>query len=130
MIKEFVDPFMSQKEFLLDFYTKFPPKTYLDLVTAAIDAIGARSRFPNAEAVHEIDDGDYQGTLVYLIAERIYQPTRYWCVRVSYGSCSACDTLQSIQDSEGAPEEKAKQYWTLALHVVQNLKEIDGGVVQ
>lgn len=49
--------------------------------------------------IHEIDDGDYQGTLLYLIPFDRYQPGEYEYLMtcVGYGSCSGCDTLQAIQ---------------------------------
>ena len=36
-----------------------------------------------------------------MIPEEGYQPSDYWYVRVSYGSCCGCDTLQSITDCSG-----------------------------
>lgn len=50
------------------------------------------------KAITEIDDGDYQGTLVYLIPFDTYQPGEgdYLMTYVGYGSCSGCDTLQNI----------------------------------
>ena len=49
--------------------------------------------------ITEIDDGDYQGTLIYLIPFAVYQPAEgeYLMTFINYGSCSACDTLQGIQ---------------------------------
>lgn len=51
-------------------------------------------------SITEIDDGDYQGTLVYLIPFDRYQPNAedYLMTYVEYGSCSYCDTLQNIKD--------------------------------
>lgn len=39
---------------------------------------------------------------VYVIPEECYQPSDYWYVRVAYGSCCGCDTLQSITDCSGS----------------------------
>lgn len=49
-----------------------------------------------------IDDGDYQGTQLYLIPKNTYQPGEYEYLMtyVGYGSCSGCDTLLSIQYGE------------------------------
>ena len=49
-----------------------------------------------------IDDGDYQGTQLYLIPKNTYQPEEYEYLMtyVGYGSCSGCDTLLSIQYGE------------------------------
>lgn len=45
-----------------------------------------------------IDNGDYQGTLLFLIPFKTYQPSEsdYLMTYVGYGSCSGCDTLLSI----------------------------------
>ena len=50
------------------------------------------------KGIHEIDDGDYQGTLLYLIPFATYQPSshEYLMTAVEYGSCSGCDTLLGI----------------------------------
>jgi hypothetical protein len=82
---------------------------------------------PDPERIHVIDDGDYQGTLVYVIGSKNYQPDVYWYVKVSYGSCSNCDTLAAIRDNANTPPtaEQIKDYITLALHIVQGLKEME-----
>lgn len=75
--------------------------------------------------IHEINDGDYQGTLVYIISEQGYQPSSYFIMKVSYGSCSGCDTLQSIRDSdysEVPTSSQVTQYMSLCLHLVQSIK--------
>lgn len=57
----------------------------------------------DSNRITEINDRDYQGTLLYLIPQDTYQPSEYEYLMtcVSYGSCSYCDTLQSIQDFRG-----------------------------
>jgi hypothetical protein len=84
---------------------------------------------PDPERIHRVDDGDYQGTLVFLIAATGYQPYTYWAVKVSYGSCSGCDTFEAIRSdgswSDEAPNEgQVKDYMTLALHILQAMKEV------
>lgn len=53
----------------------------------------------DTERITEIDNGDYQGTLLYIIPEQCYQPSeyQYFMTYIEYGSCSCCDLLQSIQ---------------------------------
>lgn len=53
----------------------------------------------NLTDIHVIDDGEYQGTLIFLIPFDCYQPSceDYLMTYVYYGSCSGCDTLQAIQ---------------------------------
>ena len=54
----------------------------------------------NCNAITKIDDGDYQGTLLFLIPFKTYQPSEYEYLMtyVGYGSCSGCDTLLAITD--------------------------------
>jgi hypothetical protein len=76
--------------------------------------------------ITEIDNGDYQGTLLYMIPEDTYQPSEsdYLLTYVGYGSCSGCDTLQSIQcwyDFEDEDKEQMiKDFFGLCLNIVQN----------
>lgn len=75
-----------------------------------------------------IDDGDYQGTQIFIIPVDTYQPSAhdYVTTNTFYGSCSGCDTLQAICEyNYGIPnEEQVKSYMTLALHLVQRLKRL------
>ena len=72
---------------------------YKDLVKLTVMFILNDENEWNENKIKEIDDGDYQGTLLYLIPEDTYQPnsSEYLMTFVEYGSCSACDTLQTIQ---------------------------------
>lgn len=76
-----------------------------------------------------IDDGDYQGTKIFIIPKDTYQPSEYEYVvtNVDYGSCSVCDTLEGICDNkDGLPNDKqVEEYMTLALHIVQKLKWLE-----
>ena len=131
MIEKFVKKWEAKKETLRAKYSLAHPSNYKQIVTDVVGLFDDRRKYsdsPNSDAIHEIDDGQYQGTLVYVIPERTYQPDKYWYVRVSYGSCSGCDTLEGIRGyEEGAPsEEQIDQYMTLALHIVQRIKEMDG----
>lgn len=131
MIKEFVVRWEKNKAAIeAEFSTH--PDAYVDIVRRVVkhlSDVDADCGTPNPDwkKVHQIDDGDYQGTLVYLIPQQGYQPSTYFVVKVSYGSCSGCDTLESIKsdDRGAAPSRKQiKEYMTLALHIVQGLKEI------
>lgn len=98
---------------------------YSDIVRVVIDAIHEDNGDPNPNVIHEIDDGDYQGTLLFVIPADEYQPYDYWYVRVGYGSCSACDTLKSIIDDSDSKEQQINDLFTLALHIFQGLKKLD-----
>ena len=72
---------------------------YKDLVKLTVMFILNDENEWGEHKIKEIDDGDYQGTLLYLIPKDTYQPnsSEYLMTFVEYGSCSACDTLQTIQ---------------------------------
>jgi hypothetical protein len=130
MIKDFVDRFMQNKDVLRAKFEADFPHEYKDIVKAVVEIITAKEYTTHdidPERIHEIDDGDYQGTLVYVVAEKGYQPSNYYYVRVDYGSCSGCDTLQSIESTHEFSADKKQSIddlITLALHIVQGLKKM------
>lgn len=100
---------------------------YIDIVKVVIEAVHDDNySSPDPEHIHEIDDGEYQGTLLFVIPADGYQPYDYWCVKVGYGSCSGCDTLMAILEGDYGDtiDEKVDSLFTLALHIVQGLKKI------
>lgn len=130
MIQKFVDIFMSRKADLEATFATRHPDDYIDVVRRVIALFDdGRYGSPSVDRIHEINDGDYQGTLVFIIADGGYQPSDYWYVMVDYGSCSGCDTLQGIRCyTDAAPDkEQVKEYMTLALHIVQGLKKMGRG---
>lgn len=70
-----------------------------------------------------IDNGDYQGTQIFMISLDVYQPDpeNYIYTHTYYGSCSGCDTLLGISryGDELPDENQVKEYMTLALHLLQ-----------
>lgn len=77
--------------------------------------------------ITKIDDGDYQGTLMFLIPFDTYQPSSsdYLLTFVEYGSCSCCDTLQSIQAYGFSNEEalnpgQVKGFMSLCKDIINN----------
>lgn len=81
---------------------------------------------PDPERIHRVDDGHYQGTLVFVVAETGYQPSQYWATKVNYGSCSGCDTLQRILgwSEEALTDTQVEDLFTLCLHMLQNMVEV------
>lgn len=73
--------------------------------------------------IKTIDDGNYQGTYLFLVHKEIYQPdiNEYWITHNSYGSCSGCDTLMGIMryDEELPDPQQVKELMTLSLHLIQ-----------
>ena len=131
MIQAFVDRWEQNKQIAEDEFRREAPQSYTAVVKAAVLAVkGDAYDEPNLdpERIHVIDDGHYQGTLLFVIAAENYQPSTYHAVAVSYGSCSGCDTLQAINGYSDDPptDEQVGQYMTLALHIVQGLRQISG----
>lgn len=128
MILEFVDAFMAGKESLRAEFAKAHPESYESVVRAVATLLAGDGEYgkPDPTRITEINDGEYQGTLVYVIGENGYQPSTYWYVKVGYGSCSGCDTLEAIRVYADDPPtaEQANDYLTLALHIVQGLKKM------
>ena len=79
----------------------------------------------DADQITVIDNGDYQGTLLFMIPRNTYQPSEgdYLLTYSGYGSCSGCDTLKNIQCwRDGLPnEDQIKDYMTLCKDLVCNI---------
>lgn len=131
MIPEFIQQFDAQRDELRAQLALAHPTNYAALVKMVVTAVSDPCEYtetPDPNRIHQIDDGDYQGTLVFVIASKGYQPSNYWYVRVYYGSCSGCDTLERITNYSNEPPtpNQVDQYMTLALHIVQGLKPMQG----
>ncbi len=131
MITELTDRFVEKKPELTALLAKQHPEDYKALVKMVVALVqdindDAYGHTLDPERIHEIDDGDYQGTLVFVIGATGYQPSTYWYVKVGYGSCSGCDTLQDIRnyDSEPPTPKQVEDYMTLALHIAQGIKKM------
>lgn len=80
-----------------------------------------------------IDDGDYQGTQIFILHKDTYQPDveDYIYTNTYYGSCGGCDTLMSIYERnyyELPDDKQVKDYMTLCLHLLQRccfMKDIE-----
>lgn len=72
----------------------------------------------------QIDNGEYQGILIFVIPYATYQPTvsEHVYTNVYYGSCSGCDTLQNIFHNYDDLNLQVDMLMTLALHIVQRIK--------
>lgn len=100
---------------------------YSDLVKLVVDFIlnpGGDIKWDSDE-ITVVDNGDYQGTQLFLIPRKTYQPCEYEYLMtyVGYGSCSGCDTLQAIQDYREKPltEEQVKDFMTLCKDLLTNM---------
>lgn len=127
MISEFVKVWDRDKNKIKDFFDKNHPENYIDIVRQVVKMLSESDltgfgdhEKPDPDRIHEIDDGDGRGTLVYVIGGGWYQTNKYWYVKVKYGSCCGCDTLEYIRGETG--EERVRQYMMLALHIIQGLR--------
>lgn len=135
MIQEFVNRFIEQQDNLVEYYTRNPPTHYGDVVEDIAKIVSTPSELepyeldeddvPDPNRITSIDHGEFQGEILYIIASQAYQPSGYWCVRVSYGSCSPADTFEYIDEMyPDDPKGAAREWANLALHIVQNMKEV------
>lgn len=122
MIPEFVNAWEQNKDAIRAKFQASHPESYDIIVSTVVEHMP----WMDKERIVTIDHGHYQGTLLFVIGEKGYQPSKYWSVLVAYGSCSGCDTLYAIRGfRDDAPtESQVNDYMTLALHIVQGLKEI------
>jgi hypothetical protein len=107
---------------------------YKDLVKLTFEVILNNGLYDplDLDRIHEIDDGDYQGTLLFLIPFKAYQPGEYdyLMTYVGYGSCSGCDALQAIQMYyEGSPSVRmVDDFMKLCKDILTNtIKPYNGG---
>lgn len=135
MIQELVDRFIAAEAKTKKKIAAKRPSDYTDIVRSVVEIVTNpeddwADDSLDPDRIHRIDDGDYQGTLVFVIGAKGYQPDEYWYVKVSYGSCSGCDTLQAIEESwehdAALTEREIQGYYTLMLHTVQGLKKMGG----
>ena len=131
MIAEFVDRWYRYKGELEDYFRNTPQEEYSkysDIVKLLFEKIINQEDFFgfDTENFLVIDDGHYQGTQIFIFHKDIYQPhiEDYVYTDTYYGSCSYCDTLQSISHyDDGCPDEKqVKSYMQLALNLLQKCR--------
>lgn len=130
MLKYCVDKWEANKEVLREALTKRMAGddrflgSYGELVSMIIRHILNHNAAADEpvwnEKPHIIDDGDYQGTLLFLIARDCYEPSccDYLLTCVHYGSCSYCDAFEAARFSDN----RVSDLMTLALHIIQNTR--------
>jgi hypothetical protein len=141
MIKEFVSAWDANKDKLSEYIASHKQEDY-DSYEKIVKMLFEQVINPymtahdnatfNIENVHEIDDGDYQGTLLFLIPFDSYQPCEYEYLMtyVGYGSCSGCDTLQAIQGwgEEKLTDKQVEDFMQLCKDILTNtIKPYNGG---
>lgn len=122
MITSFTDAVVRSKDAIMAGYKARKPEDYTDLVRSLIPFLGGdgdQGADPNRITV--INHGSYHGTIVFVIGEMGYQPSRYWVTAVDYGSCSHCDALEHAGLLENGQYEA---YYNLALHLAQKMRVV------
>lgn len=104
--------------------------TYADLLKLTIQCIINRDSEDelDVDKIIQIDNGDYQGTLIFIIPRDTYQPAEYehYVTYVDYGSCSYCDTLLHIQADYNyvSKDQQVDDFMTLCLHMIERMKKL------
>jgi hypothetical protein len=128
MILNYVKQWEERKHLLEQWLNENEPNSYESIYEMLFNLVVTK---PNDDEYSEwdwgrfvkIDDGTFQGNEIYILCSNEYQPslTDYIFRSVAYGSCSVCDTFQSIEMLQDKAE-RVKQYMTLAMHMVQETK--------
>ncbi len=131
MILNYVKQWEERKHLLEQWLNDNEPNSYESIYEMLFNLVVTK---PNDDEYSEwdwgrfvkIDDGTFQGNEIYILCSNEYQPslTDYIFTSVAYGSCTVCDTFQSIEMLQDK-EERVKQYMTLALHMVQETKSFN-----
>lgn len=128
MEKKLVEQWDKNKEFLRSRFEARNPDSYDDIFKQLFEVVLTDEKY-QTDKITVIDDGDYQGTRIFVIPKQTYQPSGYdyLVCEVGYGSCSGCDTYEAIcsESYEDKPtEDQVTQFMTLALHMLQGTKPL------
>lgn len=138
MIKEFVEKWDKHKNELEEYFKNNPQSEYCDYEDIVkllfekvinVDLTYDSEKF-DIENIKVIDDGNYQGTQIFILHKNSYQPdiNEYVYTHTYYGSCSGCDTLLAILDynyDEKPNEQQVEDLMQLALHLLQRCKYME-----
>ncbi len=123
MIQEFVEQWDRKKDRLRQRIAECRPDEYKQLVELVAEIMD-EGKTLDPSRVFEFWGSDYQGNALYVLRgkDNVYEGDCFYTVKVDYGSCSGCDTLQSIV-VDFAGDKQLDRYMKLCLHIVQELKE-------
>ena len=135
MIQEFVDAWRDRQDVYKEWLEGLSDREreyleYKDLVeflfTLVINpAVSEMDDFWDGfdiDDITEINNGSYQGTLIYIIPRDTYAPDvrDYVYTFIDYGSCTVCDALQNAQYDE--KESCIKKMMMISLHIIEHFK--------
>lgn len=150
MIKEFVAAWDKNKDKLREYIATHGEDElggYTDLVKLVFDIVINPEIARSAEGgwykkyltyqtdkMLVIDDCSYQVCMLFILHKNFDDPgvSDYVYTSVYYGSCSYCDTLQSIwaHNYSGNPDEQQiNDLMTLCLHILQNCHSMEWEVL-
>lgn len=134
MIQKYVDAFRENKKQFEKWVESIEEEiTYIDILKQVVN-LCLNPKYVDTlyeldeDKITEIDNGDYQGTLIYLIPRSCYQPmvSDYVYTSVFYGSCSGCDALLAAQGWNYCNiKYDVDMVTTIALHIVENMKWLE-----
>lgn len=134
MEQKFIDLWFKNKDKLeeaLMNYEDLEWCSYLDLFKLTIKNIinAGRTdydRILDEDKITEINNGDFRGTLLFIIPGSIYNPMEdeYYITFVNYGNCFGYDTLLAIQHNYGyeSKKEQVNDLMMLCLHMLERMK--------
>lgn len=138
MIKSFVEAWDKHKDELRQHFLECKVEdidTYKKLVNILFEIVINPEQMDYEEYdlnnICEIDDGNFQGTLIFIIHKDTYSPCleEYVYTSVGYGSCSGCDTLLGIiRWNEEVTEKMVDELMDLELHLLQRCHMFAEGV--
>lgn len=141
MIKEFVLAWDKNKDALKNYFTETKmseyANEYAELVRALFDIVinpeldkhdtgfaYSQKYDTSTKSILVIDDGDYQGSQIFVLHQNTCQPdvNDYVYTNSYYGSCSGCDTLQGITEyTDGIPTaHQVDGFMALCLNLLQS----------
>ena len=125
MNKNIIEKWEDKKNKLKEWFEENEtPSSYKEIFEKILELIITEDDFNKfeLEKIRVIDDGDYQGTQIFIAFLEGYQPSveDYIMTSVYYGSCSGCDTLKSIYYSD--EQNRVNDLMTLSLHMIQKMK--------
>ena len=138
MIKELIESWDKHKDELKEYFKNNTQSEYCDYKDIVkllfekvinVDLEDDYDKF-DVEEIKVIDNGDYQGTQIFILHKNHYQPSveSYVYTHTYYGSCSGCDTLLAILEynyDEKPDEQQVEDLMQLALHLLQRCKYME-----
>lgn len=133
MIKSIIENWEKDKSKLEDWFREGNGHDYEEIVTKIVELFLQELQIDKWDIrsyskVNVIDEGNYQGELLFVIIPDDYQPSvsEFIITDQYYGSCSGCDLLQGIWGySDDKPtDEQVRELMLLSLHLIQKMKFI------